>query len=300
MKKRHILRKCSVLLTAAALLASCQNSKLVFYESVVEDVPNDGTGVHFEFSYWTGRGGYKRNDAKRTLTVSLPDGTASLTGKYYFSDRNPLISYSYDMYRCEGGYDFKVRSDTGELVYLDLTNGEYYETEPYLPDLENPKESAIEMAEEIAQMYLTDIDAYERTVSERSPSWDHGDDEAYNLTEYSITYRKNVKGFRTRDLLSVSVSSKGHLLSLSIGDLDAFTGHNIRIDEDMLTSSIEAKLNEAYGAIGYRIISYEIADQILVKSPANQVCVWTSVDVEIESDTDARSTILAILTAVEK
>ncbi len=298
MKKHSILFICSTVLATITLLSSCQN-KIAPYESVIDDVGNDGLGGQVEFTDWSIES-YKRKAAKETLTVSLKDGSYSITGKYRFSDMGAHLSFLYDAYCDDQGHDFYIRADNGELVYMDWLNGSYYETEPYLEELENPKETALEIANQIAEMYISDIDSYEYFISENVWKPGTAKDENCSLTHYTVNYSRTVSGFNTRDFIAVTISSKGHFVQLHIGDLDAFTGRNIQVDEEKLRESIDAKVKAAYEGTGYIVNDYEIRQQQLVKTPTNQICVSSSVSVALQNGSDTVSSLISILTAIEE
>jgi len=57
-----------------------------------------------------------------------------------------LNTYVTHYYECDNGMEFGIRSDDGKVVFMSLTNKDFYDTEPYIEDVENCKEAGKKQA----------------------------------------------------------------------------------------------------------------------------------------------------------
>lgn len=114
--------------------------------------------------------------------------------------------------------EFGIRSDDGKVVFMSLTNKDFYDTEPYIEDVENCKEYCLRCARETAISFIGSIDGYELIEEEPITRTKEKDGKAYTITFY-----KPVAGYKSSDFISVRVTSKGHIMSVFTGDTNALT-----------------------------------------------------------------------------
>ena len=168
--------------------------------------------------------------------------------------------------------EFGIRSDDGKVVFMSLTNKDFYDTEPYIEDVENCKEYCLRCARETAISFIGSIDGYELIEEEPITRTKEKDGKAYTITFY-----KPVAGYKSSDFISIRVTSKGHLMSVFTGDTNAFNDTDTTVDEAKLQRAIEEKARSIYDEAGYKIKSITIDDRLVVKSPDRKTFVYSYV-----------------------
>ena len=256
-------------------LTSCNSTKENGYKSFICDSTNDVMGITAEFDFWNGVFSKKQNMADKTCIVNGKEYTA----EYKTSLIYKMNSYTTDVYVDENYIEFGLRSDNGNLAFFNLMNAEFFDTEPYLPDVENPRETAISLASEIACEYVDDITEYTKIVEEPRIGYKEKNGITYEITYYVTTFAKKVNGYFSSDYISVKVTSKGNLASIMMGDINAFENISLEFDAEAVNQSISDKIDSAYKKNKLSVKETNIRDQKIVLTPDKEVCMFSYVDV---------------------
>ena len=267
------------------------------YTSRVASASNDEFAIVPEIDFWTGTSHQKILVFDKTCVVR----GQQYTGSYKNSVNYARHSFTTDNYKTESNISFGLRSDTGELVHISLKNSEFYSTEPFLPDVSNPRETAISLATEIASEYVDDINDY--TMFEDEPQIRRGEKDgvAYEITYYVINFVKMVDGYLSSDSVSVEITSKGHLASLIIGEVGAFDDQKIDIDETSLNQSISDKIESNYKDKDFKVTKTDAEEQRVVLTPDGYIAVFSLLKVKGIRDSEGEHTTVAlILTYLKK
>lgn len=215
--KKNLIILCAVLLASAFTACSARPEKVCYLVGY-----GDGSSVTYEpqitIPQWSG-GSFKSGSAKEEAGIEF-DGVY-YEGKYKQSKYVGHNSFAIDYYVTENLFSFGLNAETGKLVYLEFAAPEYIENEISLDDVEN-----VEIAtKEIAEGYLSefaDLSAYtEQDFYARTIDTD-GNGEA-EMTLFTYAFVRKVNGMNSSDGLSITVSSKGHLINLAVGDVGAFS-----------------------------------------------------------------------------
>lgn len=288
-----------VVLLIGLSLSSCNTTKTSpnypKYTSLVADVANDYYGASIELHSWQGSYFTKEKMKDKTCTI----GGVSYTSSYSKSIISLGDSYTTDIYKNENYFEFDFRSDTGELVGYQLTNQAFYDTEPYLPDVSNPQETAIAMATNIASEYIN-IEEYTRIDKEPSLRYYEKDGTTYEMAYYKVLFVKEIHGFVSTDFIQVNVTSKGHLVSVSMGDLHAFDDIVLDFDVNKLNQSISEKIQAINTEKNYTLKEMHIEEQKIMLTPDQDVGVYSVVTFDFTYPSgDEGDSVLHIFTFLE-
>lgn len=277
-------------------LCSCETAKWKEYQTLFlsgsndDASPNKEAEVDYSTDYFT-----KEKMSDRTLEW---EGTV-YTGSYHWSRNPETCSFVTDYYETEEGYEFGFKSGTSDLTCIRLTNKEFYDTEPFLDDIDDAPAATKQIADRYAVRYLGDLSAY--TQQTRSfTNTKEKDGKIYEATIYSYTYVREVAGFPTSDLMEVRVTSKGHLAAIDMLDIGAFDEADIQIDKEKLNKSVTEKIDALYENSFYKVNSSEIQDQRLLLSPDGYYCVQSGVRLNVSNESEDYSTAIALLTMIRK
>lgn len=262
---------------ACAFVSGCNPQGISSYNSIVSDVANDGVAVGSECDFWTGAYFEKSDMESKSFNVN----GKTYTGEYDKSIVYKLNSYTTDIYVDNNSFKFGIRSDTSEVVLVNLMNADFFSTEPFLEDVENPQETAIALSKEIAKGYVDNIDEYEQIIEDPVVRENEKDGKTYQLTYYFTTFARKIAGYYTSDYITVKMTSKGNLASIIMGDIGAFSDKQIEIDSDLLNESVTQKVNEVYEKTEYELLNSEIRDQKLTLTPDGDICILSNVRVEL-------------------
>lgn len=282
---------------ACVLLATTGcGMKISKYESVIVDAANDGIGVKMDYDIWTGEYFNKIGLSETSVEVF----GIQYTGTYQKSIIEKLNSYTTNIYEDDNGIEFGIKDGTSKVVYLNLMNKDFFAEEPYYPDVSNSHEYAVKYARDIAQNYI-DLSKYELIEDEPITRQKEKDGELYEITYYYLTFAKKIKGMYTSDYISLILTSKGHLASILIGDINAFDKYEqVNFNIQDIDISIEEKTKKAFSKTEYKYIRKEISDQKLAVTPDNQLILYSYIAVCImeKNDTDSIETEIGVITAL--
>ena len=285
-----------ILLSVAVFFSGCNSNEREIYESIIADSVNDEHSVSPEVEYWNGMY-FDKGDMTDQSCVVLDN---LYHGAYAKSIIDNQDSYTTDIYRTEDGVEFGLRSDTGELAYINLMNNEFFDTQPFLPDISDPLDSAIAFSTEIADEYVDNISDYTMIVEEPRISYKEKDGKNYEITYYVITFAKKINGYFSSDYISVKVTSKGALASIKMGDINAFEDVEVDFETSKIDQSISNKVRSVYEKDGLKIKQTYLRDQKIVLTPNGEIAMDSFVGVDIIDSDGEYSTGVSILTVLKK
>ena len=271
------------LLSFLLCLTSCGTTHYEKYTSLIFDSANGQYSAGAEIDIWTGTYFQKKHMADKTCTVL----GKSYTGSYSESIIDKMNSYTTNIYLDENGIKFGLRHDNGELAYINFMNAEFFNTQPYLPEVNHPYESAVSLATEIAAEYIGDVGAYTQIIEEPVTRYKERDGITYGITYYTVTFAKKISGYFSSDYIAVKVTSKGTLASIMTGDIHAFDDISIDFEATAVNQSIMNKIESTYKNSGFQVKKSNIDDQRIVLTPDGDICIWSEIEVE---GTDASNT----------
>ena len=284
------------LLSLAFCLVGCNSKKDEKYASIIADSANDIYSVESEIDYWTGTYFEKEHMGDKTCQVF----GNHYSGSYSQSIVDKMNSYTTDIYVDDNHIEFGLRDDNGELAYINLMNANFFDTQPYLPDVDNPSEAAISLATQIASEYV-DIADYTQIIEEPMTRYKEREGITYEITYYIVTFAKKVNGYFSSDFISVKVTSKGTLASIMIGDINAFSDVSIAFEETTMNQSISKKIESTYKNSKFNMKNSNVEDQKIVLTPNGDICMYSDIVVEgVEDSNTAVSTRVVILTVLGK
>ena len=178
-------------------------------------------------------------------------------------------------------------------------NLDFFESQPFLPEVNNPYESAISFATEIASTYVDDIADYTQIIGEPTTQYKEKDGVTYEITYYYITFAKKINDYFSSDYISIKVTSKGTLASIVMGDINAFDGVMLDFDPTAVNKSIAEKVDASYKDNGLEVTQWNITDQKIVVTPNGYICMYSTVEVEGKGISDAEvNTGICIMTVL--
>ena len=243
-----------------------------------------------------GMGMFPAEDAPEQMTVSF--NGESFTGAYEYSTWKNGISHAEHCYRTEHtpeGVDFNVDAETGELRYVNVMTGSFFERQLTLPELDDPETETEAIAKEYAGM-LVDIDEYDiHRVSSRSYREDEGS-EPY--TYFTHVFARSVNGMETTDRVTVEVTSKGSLASVAIGDLGVYA-EAIKKAADIARIDVEGSVAEAlsdYKISGGELTGeYSIEREYIALTPDGELVICAAVESGAKFDGAEETTSVGIV-----
>ena len=243
------------------------------YESVVEGYANSGIGITQEHNVWTGLYFVKPNMPEKSCVVEGKE----YIGQYQESIVDKLNSYTTDIYKDENQINFGLRSDTQELVLFNRMNRTFFDTEPFLPDIDHPAEYAQSYATELAKTYIDDIDNYEMSIRDPVVRQEEKDGQTHEITYYWTTFARKINGYYTSDYITVRTTSKGHMASMIMGDINAFANIEFDIDRNSLEESITNKIQNVYKDTGFVANETHFSSQKIVITPSGDICMYSTI-----------------------
>ena len=272
-----------LLLLLAFCFSGCSLPEHQMYQSLIE-TSNCPYSRASEFDCWSDTFCIKEN---------MPDQSCLVLGTQYFgSYRKSKVkrhnSYTSDLYYNES-IKFELRSDTGDLVSVDFQRDDFS-----LPNVENPYETAVSLATDVAGQLVDDLAEYTELVIDRLGSDDY--------PHYSVSFVKKVQGYLTNDYVRVIVNSKGNVTYIALGDRNAFDEVQLHLNETVIRKSILKKTKEAYQDSELTVSDIEINGQKLILTPDGTVFLRSELTVSGTDKTSGleASTKIWIFTTVGK
>lgn len=285
----------SLLLTFS--FVGCDTKKYEPYMSLISDSVTDEYSVDSEIDYWTGIY-FEKEDMEDKTCLVFGD---SYTGSYSKSIVDKMNSYTTDIYVGSDNIEFGLRSDTEELVYINLMNSDFFDTQPYLPEIDNPNDTAISLSTEIASHYVDDIEDYTQISDEPVTRYKERDGQTYQITYYIVTFARKINGFFSSDYISVKVTSKGTLASIMIGDIGAFDNTTLDFDTTVMNQSISNKIESSYKRSKLVVKKSNVDDQKIVLTANGDICMYSSIVIDGVDDSNIETqTGVSILTILGK
>lgn len=271
--KRWFLLTLSLLL-CFPLLAACQKEKEEDFVHLVENDPQGPYGDAAYPCYFEGEmntsTAYPR-DAERHLwitTNSDPETTESATVTFFgFSYTGtpqrryqvPKVPYEAVAYRTENGEEFDLRTDTGEIVFLDRMGKGFFARE-YAGESAVGIEAAREIAlDAVRGVRSADLSVYrEKPVKEEIAKSEIGREFRF----YTFTFVKPLGEIDTMDRFSVRVTSNGTVASVTVGSIGAFDEFTAP-DLAAANASLVKALPVIFSNTNHALESYTIVNQTL-------------------------------------
>ncbi len=276
---------------------SCNKENDEAYTSLIADSVNDEYSVDSEVDYWTGIYFEKNDMVDKTCLVF----GNSYSGSYSKSIIDKMNSYTTDIYVDNNNIEFGLRSDTGELAYINLMNADFFDTQPYLPEVDDPNETAISLSTEIASIYVDNIEDYTRISEEPVTRYKEREGKTYQITYYVVTFAKKINGFFSSDFIAVKVTSKGTLASIMVGDIGAFDDTTLDFDTATMNQSISNKIDSTYKKSKLEVKKSNVDDQKIVLTPNGDICMYSSIVIDgVDGSNVEYKTGVSILTILGK
>ncbi|MBE6920301.1 MAG: hypothetical protein E7468_01905 [Ruminococcaceae bacterium] len=276
------------------MLVGCNKQQTTsYYDTYITNVANDQTNISQEKDYW----------AVRTI-IEGKQGYGSceflgkqITGTYYLTQSIPCTPYTVDRYFTNEGVEFSLRSDTGELKTLNLMSKDFFATEPFLEDVNNPKETVVAIARKVAEKFI-DPSNYKQTTRELRTRTVERDGKDYSLTYYEVAFTKNVCGYPTRDHITMEITSKGNIAQIAIGDIGGLDNLSIKIDNSKVQDVIAAKIDKIYTQKSFSVVSLNVAQQTLARTPDGSIGIVSQIEVKIKDGDDTFDTTVEVFTSL--
>ena len=196
-------------------------------------------------------------------------------GEYINSEMMLGYSYSFDNYKTSDGIHFSFKENTDQLVLLNLMKSDFFDTEPYKDDIENPQEYAIEYAKEIAKDFIK-LDDYELMLRDPFVDEREKDGKKYYTTYYYMTFFKKINGVNSSDYMTIRITSKGNLASFIMGDIGVFDNFDkIDFSIDEITAAAKNKIKKQFIKNGSYYIDQKIDKQFIVVTPEGKIAILT-------------------------
>lgn len=275
---KYLLLVISVI-TAVYTLFGCNSGKHQQYESVICDTANDSTNIEVECNYWTG---------VYFIKDHMPSASCEVMGIVYSGDYKQSIvdklnSYTTNIYMDANRIEFGIRDDTGELVFINFMNAQFFDTEPFLNDIENAQEMSLSLSRQVASNYVNDLNEYEQIIENPITRYKEKDGANYEITYFITTFARKIDQYYTSDYISIKVTSKGNIASIMIGDLNAFSNiKEISFDASTAEQSVKNKISTVYTKAGYSIVQTEVADRKMARTPNGEICIYSIVELTVD------------------
>lgn len=292
-----------ILIILVLWMTSCKSTYSTpaekLYESTICGSSNHIVWIPSENEVWGDLGYEKENMPDKTVTVL----GKKYEGKYISSGIEKFTSFVVDRYRDSDGVDFYVRSDTDEIVFISFTNNKFFATEPYLEDVYEPEKNAVEIGTEVAKSFVEDFNEYVQKDVKIRMMQREKDGETYKFAYYTLLFTRKICGYDSIDFVEVTVTSKGHVAAISVGETNAFDKTIVECDEETLNKSISEKINaeyeKQYPGINIKDIQYE--DQFVTKTPEGEIVMYSDVRItlELKDSEGEEQTALEIITVLD-
>jgi hypothetical protein len=104
----------------------------------------------------------------------------------------------------------------------------------------------------------------------------------------------------TSDYISFVINSKGNVLSIRLGEVEAFNNLDMDFDIEKVNESVLDKVNADYQSIGYKVLSSNIHNEKIVITPNGEICMYSNVELEVSNietgeKADTSSSILTVV-----
>jgi len=234
------------------------------------------------------------SDAPEHVTVDFKG--ESYEGKLLDPADSWRYPYAFDIYtfrdKSEGRSGaFTVIRGSERLWKFYITSDEQEDKKPAVSD---PDATALEVATDFAKKHIKNLNRYEVSLKRGKVNG------SVFKHEYTVTFMYKVNGYRTEDCLTVEVNNKGTLVGYCTHNLGAFVGRGVRVDDDLLNTSLDNCLQERYKAVSLSINTYDFAEQELVVLQDGRVGVYTKAHVSHSDSSSDHPEEVQLLTVIGK
>lgn len=281
------------------------NSDSIRAECYITDISNSSPDILMDYSpeYNPWNSSYFNSDsAKKSMSVEI-DGTV-YSGDYWRTKYQKYNSFATDIYHDSNGLEFGVKAGTNEWVYINFKTKDFFKTEPYLDNLENPTEQTLNIANACAEKYI-DLSNYSMHISKPViDKYVSGELSEVNVDKYTsdpvaneytlgyhtFDYIRYINGIPTSDYLSVQVTSKGNIASIFFGNKDAFSEDKLenaaKFGNIDIVNLIRPKIVDSIQTEGIELNLYNVDGKYLAVSPNNEIVLCVRVACSFRSTQD--------------
>ena len=126
------------------------------------------------------------------------------------------------------------------------------------------------------------------------------DGKKYEITYYNVMFSRKINGINTSDYISIKITSKGHLASLIMGDINAFKDVISPYNASLVDASITDTVKNTYSKLQYQMYDVEVESQILAITPAGKLVLYSQLGVDIVDEYNYHhSTAIAVITELD-
>lgn len=290
--KKHIVIILLLLLMTLCVFCACSPAEeapeivpyekdhpaAIFKTSIAQAGNGGGPSISVAPKTIWSRDYFNNDQASAEMTVNFNGITYS--GKYVESTIQAKTSYVADFYKTPNGIRFSVRSDTKELVSLNLATASFFREQALATDKEDPQAFAIAYAKELGSA-MVNLDDYtiSTTTSELSKLVDGVE---HKYTMYIISFDKMIGELKTADGFTIRITSRGALISYASTErttFDSFSNENCT--REAIEASIYAILKEQAEVHKERYVwtDYQAKEHTLVKFPDGRLAVYSEIKV---------------------
>ena len=279
MKTKFKMIACFVILVSIfGMVTGCQaGSKMGMYESYVIDVSNSDASANVKADQDPWPDPERIDSTAKNYRQKLQFMGKDYEGELARATAYPLTPETGNVYRTNDGIQFSLGRENGKLKYISFRNNAFYENEPLLEDVQNPEQTAIDIATRLAEEYINTSD-YTRTVE--LDIYHEGTER--EIKTYKVNFTKYIQGYITRDVIYVTVTSKGNLAALSIGYLGGFDDFALEIDKQKVNDNVIAKVKEEYANTPYTVVDIVIQNQALAETQTGEIGIRSKVKVTLK------------------
>ncbi|MCR5374102.1 MAG: hypothetical protein K6E39_01850 [Lachnospiraceae bacterium] len=223
-----------------------------------------------DYKWWNGKS-FTSETAESNLYIKFDNKSYNVD--YIYSRYDNYNSFATDYYGNTRGVTFGINSNTGELVYINLKTLSFLRSEPKLEDVDNIKETGKELAEKYATIYI-DLSDYILYSTSQKP-YQSSSDSKGKMTFLTYTFVKIINDECSSAYISVQITSKGHLASIVVGDINAFSEENTKKANAFNNVDIDNLVLNKLKTITRNLNSplFEITKKYYALTPDNEIVI---------------------------
>lgn len=155
------------------------------------------------------------------IRQSITIADINISGLYYQSYTDHYFPNGIDIYKSDDSIYFSLDPHTSDIKTIDCLDSEqFFMNELKFDDIDTANDSMRKIADTYAQELIS-IDNYSVKVSEYTHR-ETLNGKTNNFLLHKFVYTKYLSNIPTTDTLTITLSSKGHLVKLEAFDIDKF------------------------------------------------------------------------------
>lgn len=272
------LRQINTSKTPTCFLLSSSNSAMY----------NDSNiNIAEENKWWNGNS-FISNDADANLAINFNNSIYNCI--YQNSRYDNYNSFATNYYISDDGSLFGINSITKELVYINFKTLLFFEKEPYIPDIDDIDR----IGEDIALKYVstfTDPKDYILFDVYKTP-YQPNENEKSKMTLLTYTFVKEINNECSSAYISVQITSKGHLASIVVGDINAFSEENTKKANAFNNVDIDTLVLNKLKTITRNLNSplFEITKKYYALTPDNEIVICITAKCQYQTNDSNKQT----------